>query len=88
MLQEALLLEPNATGPYILLGKTMLKKSDPLGAATYLEHAGQMDPANYMTHSLLGQAYRAMGRTEDASREVGTAERLQTASEPKLENLH
>ncbi len=88
VLQEALLLEPNATGPYILLGKTMLKKSDPLGAATYLEHAGQMDPANYMTHSLLGQAYRAMGRTEDASREVETAQRLQTASEPKLENLH
>jgi tetratricopeptide (TPR) repeat protein len=87
-LQEAVLLEPNATGPLILLGKAMLKKEDPLGAATYLERANQMDPANFMTHSLLGQAYRAMGRQEDAGRETTTAQKLQAASEPKLENLH
>jgi tetratricopeptide (TPR) repeat protein len=87
-LQEAVLLEPNATGPLILLGKAMLKKEDPLGAATYLERANQMDPANFMTHSLLGQAYRAMGRQEDASRETATAQKLQAASEPKLENMH
>jgi tetratricopeptide (TPR) repeat protein len=86
-LQQAVLLEPNATGPYILLGKTMLKKSDPLGAATYLERASQMDPANYMTHNLLGQAYRAMGRKDDASRETETAQKLQAATEPKLESL-
>lgn len=87
-LQEAILLEPNSTGPYILLGKTMLKKGDPIAAVTYLGRAEQMDPANYITHSLLGQAYRAMGRTEDAARETVTAQRLQTASEPKLENVH
>lgn len=87
-LQEAILLQPNATGPYILLGKTLLKKSDPLGASTYLEHAAQLDPANYMTHSLLGQAYRSMGRTADATRETDTAQKLQAASEPKLENVH
>jgi predicted Zn-dependent protease len=86
-LQEALLLEPNATGPLILLGKTMLKKQDPLAAATFLERAEQMDPANYMTHSLLGQAYRALGRADAATREAATAQRLQTASEPKLESL-
>ena len=88
VLQQAVLLEPNSTGPYILLGKTMLKRSDPLAAATYLEHASQMDPANYMTHSLLGQAYRAMGRADDATRETDTAQKLQTAAEPKLESLH
>jgi Flp pilus assembly protein TadD len=76
------LLEPNSTGPYILLGKTLLKKNDPLGATTYLEHAIQMDPSNYMTHSLLGQAYRAMGRRDDATRETGTAQKLQGANEP------
>jgi predicted Zn-dependent protease len=86
-LQEAVLLEPNSTGPYILLGKTMLKKGDAVAAVTYLERAAKMDPANYMTHSLLGQAYRSMGRTEDATRETATAQRLQTASEPKLESL-
>jgi predicted Zn-dependent protease len=86
-LQEAVLLEPTATGPYILLGKTMLKRQDPLAAATFLERAEQMDPANYMTHNLLGQAYRAMGRKEDATRETETAQRIQSASEPKIESL-
>lgn len=87
-LQEAILLEPNSTGPYILLGKTMLKKGDPIAAVTYLVRAAQMDPANYITHSLLGQAYRAMGRTDEAASETMTAQRLQTASEPKIENGH
>jgi predicted Zn-dependent protease len=87
-LQEAVLLEPNSTGPYILLGKTMLKQGDAVGAATYLERALKMDPANYMTHSLLGQAYRVMGRAEDASRETAEAQKIQAASEPKLESLH
>ncbi len=87
-LQEAVLLEPNATGPYILLGKTMLKRGDAVGAATYLERAVKMDSENYMAHSLLGQAYRMMGRKDEASRETATAQRLQTASEPKLESLH
>jgi predicted Zn-dependent protease len=86
-LQRALLLEPNSTGPYILLGKVMLKRQDPVGAMTYLQRAVAMDPANYMSHSLLGQAYRAVGRTEDASRETQTAQRIQTASEPKLDTV-
>jgi tetratricopeptide (TPR) repeat protein len=87
-LQEALLLEPNATGPFILLGKTMLKKNDAATAAMYLEHAAQMDPANYMTHNLLGQAYRAMGRTEQARSETALGEKLQHASEPQLQSMH
>ena len=86
-LQQAILLLPNSTGPYILLGKTLLKKSDPLGAATYLERAAHLDPANYMTHSLLGKAYRAMGRNQDASRETATAQKIQSASEPKLQDI-
>ena len=84
-LQRAVLLEPNATGPYILLGKVMLKRDDPLGALTYLERAEKMDPANFMTHSLLGQAYRAVGRTVESAQELATAQKIQAASEPKLE---
>jgi predicted Zn-dependent protease len=86
-LQQAVLLEPNSTGPYILLGKTMLKEGDAVAAVTYLERAAKMDPANYMTHNLLGQAYRTLGRADDATRETAVAQRLQTASEPKLESL-
>ena len=83
-LQEAVLLEPNSTGPFILLGKVLLKEQDPAGASAYLEHAREMDPQNYMTHSLLGQAYRQMGRVEDARTETATAEKLQGDNAPKL----
>jgi tetratricopeptide (TPR) repeat protein len=87
-LQQAVLLEPNATGPYILLGKTMLKKQDPLAAATFLEHANKMDGDNYIAHNLLGQAYRAMGRREEATRETEIAQKIQAANEPKLQSAH
>jgi Flp pilus assembly protein TadD len=46
-----------------------------------------MDPANYMSHNLLGQAYRAMGRHDDATRETEAAQKLQNANEPKLESV-
>lgn len=87
-LQQALLLEPNATGPYILLGKVLLKQQDPVAAVMYLERAEKMDPANYMTHNLLGQAYRALGRTNDATRELQLVQKIQSAAEPKLDQAH
>jgi predicted Zn-dependent protease len=86
-LQESVLLDPSSTGPFILLGKVLLKQQDAMGASGYLEHARDMDPQNYMTHSLLGQAYRQMGRQEDARAETAMAEKLQSASGPKLEDV-
>ncbi|MBB5342439.1 tetratricopeptide repeat protein [Tunturibacter empetritectus] len=87
-LQRALLLEPNSTGPYILLGKVLLKRQDAASALMYLERAEKMDSNNYITHSLLGQAYRSLGRTDDASRETEISHKIQSANEPKLETLH
>ena len=87
-LQRALLLEPNSTGPYILLGKVLLKRQDPASALMYLQRAEKMDSSNYITHSLLGQAYRSLGRADDASRETEISHKIQAASEPKLETLH
>lgn len=84
-LQRALLLTPNSTGPYILLGKVMLRRGDAVTAAGYLERAERMDSHNYMTHSLLGQAYRAMGRTADAQRETATSSQLQSDTAPHFE---
>jgi predicted Zn-dependent protease len=77
----ALLLEPNSTGPYILLGQVLLKREDPLTALNYLVRAEHMDPSNHLTHLLLGQAYRALGHKEEATREYKTAESLQSAVE-------
>lgn len=79
-LDRAVLLEPNATGPYILLGKALLRQQDPVMAVLYLERAIKMDPANYITHMLLAQAYRVTGRKEDAAREFQIAARLQSGA--------
>jgi predicted Zn-dependent protease len=84
VLQQAVLLEPNSTGPYILLGKVSLKEDDAVAAVTYLQKAEQMDPANYMTHNLLAQAYRSLGRTADAARELSLTQNLQAGDAPKL----
>ncbi len=85
VLQQAVLLEPHATGPYILLGKVLLKEGQAVGAMTFLQRAETMDPANYMTHNLLAQAYRAMGRTDEARSELALTEKIQAADEPKLQ---
>ena len=86
-LQQALLLEPNTTGPYILLGKVLLKRQDGVNAALYLERAEKMDPSNFMTHNLLAQAYRMLGRTADANHQNELAQRLQSANQPQLQPL-
>ena len=83
-LQQAVLLAPNNTGPYILLGKVSLKEGDAVAAMTYLQKAEQMDPANYMTHNLLAQTYRSLGRTTDAARELSLTQSTQAAGSLKL----
>lgn len=93
MLSRAVLLEPNASGPYILLGRVMLNQQNYPMASLYLERALTMDAGNYMAHSLLGQAYRRTGRLAEANKEFQTADRLQNGkttatTAPKLDNVH
>jgi tetratricopeptide (TPR) repeat protein len=85
-LDRAVLLEPTMNIPFILLGKVLLKQQNSLMAKMYLEHALQIDPRNYMAHYLLGQAYRALGRTDDAAREYQAAEQIQAVNTPHLES--
>ena len=69
-LKKAVLLGPSTTGPYMLLGKVLLREHDPDNAVLYLEHAESMDPNSQMTHWMLMQAYRSLGRVGDLEREV------------------
>lgn len=69
-LKKAVLLEPSTTGPYMLLGKVLLDEHDPDNAVLYLEHAESMDPNSQMTHWMLMQAYRSLGRVADVEREA------------------
>lgn len=79
-LQRAVLLEPTSTGPYILLGKALMADKDPSGAAMYLERAEKMDANNRMTHWLLAQVYRELGRDADAARESKITAQLTPAN--------
>jgi tetratricopeptide (TPR) repeat protein len=84
-LDRAVLLEPTSPVPFILLGKVLLKQSDPVMAQMYLEKALAIEPGNYIAHTLMGQAYRSLGRVDQASHEFQIAEQIQAASQPKLE---
>jgi predicted Zn-dependent protease len=79
VLDRAVLLEPNATGPYILLGQVLLEQNDPLTASMYLERAVKMDPSNSLALMLLGRAFAAAGRKAEAQREFDALEKLQEA---------
>ncbi len=81
-LNRAVLLKPYATGPFILLGEVFLKMNQPIQALHYLDHAVRMDPSNYITHNLLGQAYKAVGDRAAANREFRTVVQLQGQGQP------
>ena len=46
-----------------------------------------MDQGNFMTHNLLAQAYKSLGRTADAARELQLTEKIQAAQAPRLGTL-
>ena len=89
-LAKAISLETSSTGPFIQMGKVLLRRNDPQTSLLYLQHAEKMDPGNYMTHTLLGQAYRSLGRDEEAKKEIDMASKIhaerQTKSQPALES--
>jgi tetratricopeptide (TPR) repeat protein len=77
-LKQAVWLNADFSGPYILLGKVEMKKGDSELAAGFLERAIKMDPNNYSAHYLLGSAYKDLGRQEDADRELQLSQTLQS----------
>jgi tetratricopeptide (TPR) repeat protein len=78
LLQRSIWLDSTATGPYILMGKVLEKKGEFDLAVRALQRAAAMDPNNPTTHHLLGQAYRDIGKKEEAEIELKLAEQLQT----------
>jgi tetratricopeptide (TPR) repeat protein len=84
-LAKAISLDTSITGPFILMGKVLLRRNDPQTSLLYLQHAEKMDPGNYMTHTLLGQAYRSLGRDEEAKQEIDTASKIHAGEQLKLQ---
>jgi Flp pilus assembly protein TadD len=78
LLQRSIWLDATSTGPYILMGKVLEKKGEFELAVRALRRAAAMDPNNPMTHHLLGQTYRDMGKKDEAETELRLAEELQS----------
>ena len=76
-LQKSVWINPYFSGPYILLGKTYTRKGDLAAAEGMLRQAIAYDPNNKAAHYMLGRLLQQAGRTEEARRELETAERLQ-----------
>jgi tetratricopeptide (TPR) repeat protein len=84
-LAKAISLDTSSTGPFIQMGKVLLRRNDPQTSLLYLQHAEKMDPNNYMTHTLLGQAYRSLGRAEESKKEFDAASKIHVDEQLKLE---
>lgn len=84
-LTRAISLDQSSTGPFIQMGKVFLRRNDPETAVMYLQHASRMDPGNYITHTLLSQAYKSLGRTDDARREMELVGKIHSDTRLKLE---
>ena len=86
-LTRAISLDVSFTGPFIQMGKVFLRRNDPASALLYLQHAEKMDPGNYITHTLLGQAFRALGKEDEAKRELEAASQIHASGQLKLEPM-
>ena len=83
LLQRSIWLDSTSTGPYHPDGKGLTKKGEPELAARALQHALSMDPNNSMTHFLLGQAYRDLGKKDEAAAEFKASEQLKSSQDPR-----
>lgn len=68
--ERAVALKPSLPEPYVGLADVRIRQRDFAAAAPLLERARTLDPGYRMVNYLLGQAYRAMGRREEAAREM------------------
>ena len=68
-LTQALSLDQSSTEPFILMGRLFLDDEDPQTESNYPEHAESMNLSNFITHYMLAQTYRSMGRTDEAKKE-------------------
>ena len=77
---RAIELQPEFVDALIALGKAATRQGDAKGALPHLEKAVRLDPDNEVARYRLSQAYRRLGREEDAARELARFEALREES--------
>jgi predicted Zn-dependent protease len=60
--------------------RSLVKLDRPAEAVSDLEAAGKADPAEPSTHFLLAQAYRALGKTQEAQAEMKLFSKLEESA--------
>ncbi len=85
MFSKVLAVTPDFRPALEALGQALLKKKDPLQAVEVLERAVKLDPAWPDGHVLLGRAYQAAGKKNEARQEFATAQRLSSEERKRLE---
>jgi tetratricopeptide (TPR) repeat protein len=85
-LDKALALCPDSGEAHEDRGRALLKLERYEEAAKDLQKAAAADPAEPRPHFLLSQAYRALGRTQEAQAEMRTFSKLQEASQAAKAN--
>jgi tetratricopeptide (TPR) repeat protein len=83
LLNRAIQLDPAQTTAQFELGSLLVKSQRPAEALPHLEQAARLDTSNPQVHFLLARAYRALGRAQDAEREMLIFQKLQPASPAK-----
>ncbi len=68
--RQALLLDPDLAAAEVGLGRVAYDRGDDAAAATHFERALALQPAATTVHHQLGLAYRALGRRDEALREL------------------
>lgn len=76
LLQEFVRARPNEKNGWFELGRGLLKQQNPQEAARAFERAAALDPGDANVHIQLAQAYRAIGRGEDARKQFAIAKQL------------
>jgi cytochrome c-type biogenesis protein CcmH/NrfG len=75
-LERSVWLNPNYSGPFILLGKGYLKRKELANAEGVLRHALVLDPQNLSAHYLLAQTLMQLGKQDDANKELARWQEL------------
>jgi len=76
--ERAVKASPGDFSTHIALGRVLLAKENPAGAAAELEAAVKLAPASPEARFSLASAYSRLGRKEDAARELAEFKRLES----------
>ena len=78
---EAVELQPGFVAGLVALGKALIANGEHERAAQHLEGAVRADPENEVARYRLAQAYRQLGRLDEASKELDEFRRIRSTAE-------